>query len=282
MKPRGLPAILATALLASAPGAQAHPSLTGGFHPIASERGARAVWVNPAAIGVTGQAAGVAELLVDGDQAAGLLQSASGEEWELPSEIRGLGVAATTDRLGYGFQWESEDRPGVPDWTFALGNGMPLSGGGRVGITAEWRGGDDSGLDADAGIRFPVGADLAVAAVLHDLLAADVDGAPTRRTWQLGAAAPFPSLLGTFTFDTVLVKSRKSVHWLGFAIDRSRYAHVSVARSTEGDWDASLHLVFPNHLFGIGGTDRDGGARPDQAFVAAEWSGRAYPGTARR
>jgi hypothetical protein len=159
---------------------------------------------------------------------------------------------------------------------------VPLGSGGRLGLTAEWRGGDDSGLDADAGILIPVGGEMSVGAVLHDLLAADVDGVETHRTWQVGAAAPFRSVLGTFTWDAVLVRSRTTVHWFGFAIDRSRYANLAVARSTEGDWSAALDLVFPNHLFGIGGVDRDGGARPDRAFLSADWSGRPYPGAGTR
>ena len=278
MNRRNLPILLGTALLTWGSPAASHPSLVGGFRPVASEQSARALWVNPAAIGITGHATATMELLVDGDQAASLLQSASAEDWELPTEIRGFSMAAATDRLAYGFQRETDDRGGVPDWTLAVGNGVRLGAGGRVGLTAEWRGGDDSGFDADAGLQFPVAGELTVAAVLHDLLAADVDGAETRRTWQVGAAAPFRSLLGTFTWDAVLVRSRTTVHWFGFAIDRSRYAHLSVARSTEGDWAASFALAFPHYLFGIGGVDRDGGARPDNAHVSVDWSGRPYPG----
>jgi hypothetical protein len=280
MNRRILRVLLGTALLTGASSAAAHPTLVGGFRPVASERSARALWVNPAAIGVSGQGTASLELLLDGDQASALLQSASDEEWELPTEIRGFSVAAATDRLAYGFQRESDDVAGVPDWTLAVGNGVQLGAGGRAGLTAEWRGGDDSGFDADAGLQFPVGRQLQVAAVLHDLLAADVDGVESRRTWQVGAAAPFRSILGTFTWDAVLVRSRTTVHWLGFAIDRSRYAHLSVARSTEGDWAASFALTFPHYLFGVGGVDRDGGARPDHGHVSADWSGRPYPGTA--
>jgi len=234
--------------------------------------------VNPASIGISGQGTAAADVLFSGDDAAALLQSASDEEWDLPTDIRGFSLAAATDRVAYGFQRELDDLTGVPDWTLSVGNGVQLGAGGRVGMTAEWRGGDDPGFDANAALQFPLGRELAVAAVLHDILAADVDGAETKRTWQVGAAVPFRTMLGTFTWDAVLVHSRPTVHWFGFSIDGSRYAHLSVFRNTESDWAASFALAFPNYLFGIGGVDRDGGARPDQGHLSADWSGRQYRG----
>lgn len=279
MKPGIRSALLVVAMLAPGSGAAAHRALLGGFRPVASEHGARAVWVNPAAVGVTGRGTAVAELIVNGDEATAFLQSASEDDWALPTDVKGFSIAASTDRLAYGFQSEIGDEPGVPAWTFSVGNGVRLGGGGRIGATAEWRGGDDGGLDGSAGALIPLGRQLTFAAVARDVLARDVDGAAGERTWQLGTAIPLPTVYGTFTWDTVLAGSDGPVHWLAFSLDRGGQAHFSLARSFDGDWNATLDLVFPNHLFGIGAVDRDGGAHPDRAFVAAEWSARRYPGT---
>lgn len=280
MKPILCPALLAAALLVPAGGAAAHPALLGGFRPVASEQSARALWVNPAAVGVTGQGAAVAELLVNGDEAAQALDSASQEKWSLPKDVYGFSAAASTDRLAYGYQDETKDLPGVPDWTFAVGNAVKLGQGVRIGATAEWRGGNDSGLDATAGLLMPFGQRMMLAAVARDLLARDVDGTDGHRSWQVGAAVPLRPALGTFTWDAMLQSSESPIHWFAFSIDRAARAHASVARSSDGEWSVTLALVAPNRLLGVGATERKGGARPDRGFVAAEWRGTPFPGTA--
>jgi len=275
-------AVVLVLLLVAGPGpARAHPGLLGGFRSVAAEEGARAVWTNPAAVGITGRGSAVAEITFR-DDALRLPEDGSAPDWELPTGLTAMSVAAATDELGYGLQIELEDETGVPEWTFAVGNGVKLGQALRAGLTAEWRGGGD-GLEGTAGVLVPMGRSLRAAAVVHDLLGKETDGVPGERWWQLGAAAEVRPLLGRLTWDTVLTDGPESpVHWVGFAIDRSKVAHVSFARSSEGDWNASIDLVFPNHLVGVGARDRSesGAVDPHRAWLAAEWCGRTLPGRA--
>lgn len=275
--------VAALAVVAGAPAASAHRSLVGGFRPVASERSARAVWTNPAAVGITGRGTAVAEVLVGADGAAALLGSDGDGEWDVPTDFQGLSVAVATDHLAYGYQYEADDVVGVPDWTFAVGNRVKMGGSAHLGATLEWRGGDDSGFDASAGVLIPLGRRLIAAAVAHDVLERRVDGADVTSSWQVGLAAPARALLGTFTYDALIADAVDTVHWFGFAVDGSKSARFSFARSSDGDWNATFDLAFPNHLLGLGAADREdvGSKHPDRAFLAAEWRGRALPGTRR-
>jgi hypothetical protein len=268
------PAILA--VLALAGQAPAHPALIGGFRPIAAEEGARALWVNPAAVGLTGMGTAVAELFLD-EPAAALPEG--GGEWTFPSDVSGFGAAAATDRMAYGYQRELEDRPGVPSWTFALANRVSMGRHANVGAALEWRGGEDGGLEGQLGALLPAGRHLRLGVVLHELFERGADGADGSRHWQVGGALRLTPLLARVTWDAELPETGDPVHWFGFAVDRSKAAHLSLARSSEGDWSASLDLAFPNHLVGVGALDRDASeTKPDRAFLAAEWRGQALPG----
>jgi hypothetical protein len=260
--------------------AHAHLALVGGFRPVASEESARAVWINPAAVGATGLGAAAVELFL-ADPAGALPDG--GEEWQIPSELTGFSVAAATDKLAYGYQRELDDQPGVPAWTLAVANRVPLGRIGDLGAGLEWRGGSDGGLDGTAGVVLPAGRHLRMAAVLHELFERGADGVPGSRHWQLGGALRLAPLLSQVTYDALLpAGGGDAVHWIGLAIDRAKFAHVSFARSSEGDWSASLDLAFPNHLLGIGALDRDTSEpRPDRAYFAAEWRGRSTPGATR-
>lgn len=268
-------------LLAGLPGpARAHLGLLGGFRPVAAEEGARAVWTNPAAVGLSGRGTALAELSLR-DDAGRQAEDGSAPEWELPTGLTALCLAAATDKLGYGFQMELEDQTGVPQWTLAVGNRVRMGRNLHAGMTAEWRGGGD-GLEAAAGVLVPLGRSIRTAAVVRDLLAKDTDGVSGERWWQLGAALEMRPLLGRLTWDVVLTEEPASpVHWIGFALDRAQAAHLSFARSSEGDWSASFHLAFPHHLLGIGAIDRgeSGAGDPHRAWLAAEWQGLRNPGT---
>jgi hypothetical protein len=276
MNPRFVRWVLSGAI-AFAGTAQAHPGLVGGFRPVAAEEGARSVWVNPAAVGLTGMGTAVVELFLDEIPES----LPDGEEWKVPSDVTGLSVAAATDRLAYGYQRELDDRPGVPAWTFAVANRVRVGRTAHFGAGLEWRGGEDGGFEGEVGTVLLAGRHLRLAAVLHELFERGADGMDGSRNWQLGGAVRFPALLGRITWDTELPESGDAVHWLGLAIDRSKAAHVSFARSSEGDWSASLDFAFPNHLVGVGALDRDASeSKPDRAYLAAEWRGQALAGTA--
>jgi hypothetical protein len=277
MNPGFVRLVLSVAVLLGGP-AHAHPGLVGAFRPVAAEEGARAVWVNPAAVGLTGMGTAVVELFLD--EISGALPD--GEEWKVPSDVTGLSVAAATDRLAYGYQRELKDRPGVPDWTLAVANRVRVGRTAHFGAGLEWRGGEDGGLEGEVGAMLPAGRHLRLAAVLHELFERGADGAAGSRHWQVGGAFRVPPLLGRFSWDTEFPDSGDPVHWFGFAIDRSKAAHASFARSSEGDWSASLDFAFPNHMVGIGALDRDASeSKPDRAFLAAEWRGQALAGAPR-
>jgi hypothetical protein len=269
--------VAAAVALLAAP-ADAHLALVGGFRPAAAEEGARAVWVNPAAVGQTGLATAVVELFLTEPTPP------PGVEWGVPSEPTALSAAAATDRLAYGWQHELDDRAGVPDWTFTVANRVRVGREASLGAALEWLGGDDGGLEGAAAVLFPSGRHVRFAAVLHELFDRGADAAGGTRRWQLGGALRIPPLLARVTYDAVLPwEGGEAVHWVAFALDRSKAAHLSVARSSEGDWSASLDLAFPNHLLGIGALDRDvSQAKPDEGFVSAEWYGRALAERSRR
>jgi hypothetical protein len=271
------------ALLAAVP-AGAHPALVGGFRPAAAERTARAVWTNPAAIGMTGRGAASADVVFLGDAVSGLGESGDSGDWKLPSDPLGFSLAASTDRLAYAWQVELEDRPGVPDWTFAVGNAVPVSRTARAGATVEWRAGDGGGLDAAFATQLRLGRSLGACAVVSNLLERGVDGADAPRSVQLGAVLRVRPALGRLTWDTVFTSGADDpVHWLGLAIDGAKSAYLSVARSSGNDWSATVGLTFPHHRLGIGGLDVDGAeVRPQQAFLVGEWTGREIVGAARR
>jgi len=241
--------------------AGAEVDLVGGFRPVAAEESARALWVNPAAIGASERPSVVAELVwlepPDGDR--GL------------EDVRWMGLAAATDAASYGLQWEFEDAEGVPDWTFAGGKKTRLGDGPTLGVAAEWRrAGGESSFDGTVGLVFPVGRGWRIAGVGYHLLEPETDGLESPRFWQAGTSYRHPKLLGRLTYDVVFRPDPEDPqHWFGLGVDRTKRVRFSYAVNTDGDWNATLDLALGRHLVGGGVRHPDPG--PQREFASWEW-----------
>ena len=243
--------------LVAAAECRADVSFLGGFRPVAAEEGARSLWVNPAAIGVRGGTAAVAEVVWHGEDDLRL------------GDVRRMSAAVSLPLTAYGAQWDLSDETGRPDWTVAWGRKLP-AGSLSFGFDLEWRGGEDSALDVAAGALVPWKEWTIGAAGTH-LTEPTTEGVEARRTWQLGAAWRPRRTPARITYDAVLEREAGARHWFGIGFDRARRLQLAFAMNTDADWSATADVVLGSHLAGIGARDVDPGSRRE--FAAWEWKG---------
>jgi hypothetical protein len=251
-------------IVAAATEAEAAQSFLGGFRPVAGEEGARALWVNPAAIGANNAPTAAADVVWY-------------EEDQLRiGDVRRLSVVAAMPLAAYGLQWNFADEAGVPDWTFAVGKRFPVA---RLmfGVEIEWRGGEDSSLDGGVGAVLPVGREWRLAAAGTHLFEPETQGVKSRQTWQLGAAWRPGALLGHVTYDARFEAGDRE-HWFGLAFDRTRPLRFGGAADIDGNWSLTAGVVFGAHFVGGGVRDPNEGARRE--FAVWDWTGsrRRGPG----
>ena len=262
-----IPLVAAAILAAASPSARAGTDHLGGFRSVAGEETARALWVNPARIGMRGHATSAIELV--------WLGTPEGESGKLQT----LSLAAGSNRAVYGFQWEFDDVSGIADWVVSTGGHTTLRNGTAFGSTLEYRGGEDDTFDATAGVSIPVGG-LVAALVVRDLLEADTDGVATDRTWRAGAAYRSAQLRGFASYDYLGASGRDSEHWFGATVDALRELRLSYFTNTDGDWNAALSFGFGRSSLSAGRYEPDEGdtggfATARRDFAALDWDSRA-------
>jgi hypothetical protein len=265
---------LPVASLFAVPVASAGTDHLGGFRPVASETSARALWVNPAGIGVGERAVAVLEMM--------WLSRTSGTSGQLQT----LNLAAGAGRAAYGFQWEFDDDVGVADWAVTTGSRTQFARGGAIGTTLEYRGGDEDKFDVTAGLLFPLGG-LKGAFVVRDILEADTDSLATARTFRAGAAYRSQALRGFVSYDYVGAEKRDGEHWLGLALDQWKSFRISYLTNTDGDWNAQIGIAVGNATFSAGRFEPDEGepggfATARRDFAAWDWAEGTAQGRTRR
>ena len=264
------PCVLVVLLGLAASPTGAAPELEAGFRSVVEVLGPRAVWVNPAAIGLSSRPS----LLAEGTWRQ--VRGASGEDsWE--STPASGGIAVSMPASGYAWQWEGEDRDGAADWTLSWGQRRSTPGGISFGTAFEWRGGEDSAIDWTLGLILPVGRSLQAAGVVRDLLESDRDGVPVERTWRTGLAWIPRSWHGRLLWDTLWGEGRPggTVHWFGGAFDLSGGIRLRWLGDFDDEWNGSVGID-------VGGVGVEGGYRrvrfaPDGAWIALEWRGARIP-----
>ncbi|MFN8177002.1 MAG: hypothetical protein U0167_03710 [bacterium] len=239
----GLAVLAGLASLAPGQASAAGSALLGGFQPIAVEDGARAAWINPAAISETG-----GQLVAEGV----FLETPEGYR-----DLSFLTIAASAPGRAYGWQLERKDLVGVPDWTLVAANVIGQKSRAKLGSTIEWRGGVHRRFDATLGALAPLGRNLRIAAAVEDLFAADVDGVAGARNWRAGAAAR--GHLGYLSWDWRGVEHEKGRNIFGVGVDLE-YLRVSGSLDDQDTWTAEVRLVVADHVGGVGQR------KPDEGF----------------
>lgn len=242
------------ALLAVLPGTAlgAGSGLLGGFQPVAVEDGARAAWICPAGIGYGGASQLVLEGVFDED--------ADGHYGKLSR----FTIAAATAGRAFGWQLETDDVTGVPDWTLVAGRVIGQSRGPRLGTALEYRGGEKNRFDATASLLWPIGRTLRAALAVEDLFESEVDGMPGRRLWRGGAAARGRS--GWLSWDWRAPEGKRGRHFFGVGLD-TRHFTVSGALDDDGGYEVELRLRLGERAAGGGFSEPDSGAGSRFAMV---------------
>lgn len=230
------------------------------FRPVAVEGTARAVWVNPSAIG----SAGTQSLVIDGIWAGApvgggrLLADDPGGI----SDLAYLSVAASTDLNGFAFRYEFDDVTGVPDWTLMFANRVIRKRGTQVGTALEWRGGEKQSVDATVSFTRSLGSGLRASLVLEDVFESDVDGLDGARVWRFGAALRPPIGMGYVSWDYERVDGMdEGQQWFALGIDRARHVRLVWATSDDGEWSVRAGLFLDRTLFSGGVRDMNQGSQ---------------------
>ncbi len=265
--------VFVAALQIGPPPVFAGADLIAGFHSVVGTSGARAIWVNPAAIGGTGRPTAVAESMWRRDAAPG-----DDADWEeMPAA---WSLAASMDRSAYAWQKEGEDIAGVADWAIAWGERRRTPGGGAFGASIEWRGGEEKTLDGTVGVLLPLGRVMTGGAVLDNVREGKVDGVDRERSWRTGLAWTPRDLPGRVTWDTLWESDRRgdTAHWFGIAFDRTQRFRLAWHGNLDDEWSGALGVVAGSAVFEGGWRKLPGDGDRDGAWIALEWSGPQFAG----
>jgi hypothetical protein len=258
----------------------AGPEHLGRFYPVAAEESGRALWINPAAVGVSVTPATVAEIVwfVDDNEGSGRLfaEGVVGDSLAPASSRKGLrfyNLAVSTGRSSLGFQWEFDDADGIADWTLAWSRPARLGQNLVLGSTLEWRAGSEGKLEASFALRSTLGSSITAAVVGRNVFESDVDGRKSERLWQSGISLRSAKAMGRLAYDVVILEESEDLdHWFSAALDRVKRVRLEYARNTRDEWSASADLVSEGVLLGVGIAGIEGDVL--RLSLSAEWRGR--------